>query len=342
MTRYGPMYGPDFTFLGVPACDWQEPASYTNAEVVIVGAPFDGGTSHRPGARFGPQVLRGTDYLPHDGHRPHLAMRVDALDGVMDAGDLEVFSGEIQRSCDTIEHAVATIASNGAIPLILGGDHTITWPDVAGVSRHHGAGRISVIHFDAHADTGDIEFGSLYGHGQPMRRLIESGAVRGDRFLQLGLRGYWPGPDVLDWMADQGMTSFHMSEIVDRGLDAVLDQAFTIALDDCDGVFLSVDIDVCDPGHAPGTGTPEPGGLSARQLLDSVSRICQELPVVGMDIVEVSPPFDHAEITAMLGNRVVLEALSGMARRRLDAGGPPWNRATNLLAGRGTPPDEPA
>ncbi|MET0426241.1 MAG: agmatinase [Actinoplanes sp.] len=342
MTRYGPMYGPDFTFLGVPACDWQEPASYTNADVVIVGAPFDGGTSHRPGARFGPQVLRGTDYLPHDGHRPHLAMRVDALQGVMDAGDLEVFSGEIQRSCDTIENAVATIAANGAIPLILGGDHTITWPDVAGVARHHGAGRISVIHFDAHADTGDIEFGSLYGHGQPMRRLIESGAVRGDRFLQVGLRGYWPGPDVLDWMADQGMTSFHMSEIVDRGLDAVLDQAFEIALDDCDGVFLSVDIDVCDPGHAPGTGTPEPGGLSARQLLDSVSRIAQELPVVGMDIVEVSPPFDHAEITAMLGNRVVLEALSGMARRRLDAGGPPWNRATNLLSGRGTPPDQPA
>jgi agmatinase len=335
MTRYGPMYGPDYTFLGVPACDWQEPSSYAGAEVVIVGAPFDGGTSHRPGARFGPQVIRGTDYLPHDGSRPHMAMRVDGLAGVVDAGDLEVYSGEIERSCRTIEDAVAFIAQNGAIPLVLGGDHTVTWPDVTGVARHHGAGRISVIHFDAHADTGDIEFGSLYGHGQPMRRLIESGAVRGDRFLQVGLRGYWPGPDVLDWMADQGMNSFHMSEIVDRGLDAVLDQAFEIALDDCDGVFLSVDIDVCDPGHAPGTGTPEPGGLTARQLLDSVSRICHELPVVGMDIVEVSPPFDHAEITAMLGNRVVLEALSGMARRREDGAGPRWKRSTPLLEGRG-------
>ena len=104
-----------------------------------------------------------------------------------------------------------------------------------------------------------------------MRRLIESGAARGDRFLQLGLRGYWPGPETLDWMADQDMRSFHMSEIVANGLDAVLDEAFTLASDDCDGVFLSVDIDVCDPGHAPGTGTPEPGGLTARQLLDAVS-----------------------------------------------------------------------
>lgn len=335
------MFGPDYTFLGVPACDWQDPETYADADVVILGAPFDGGTSHRPGARFGPQVIRGTDYMPHDGSRPHLAMRVDALGGdltVKDAGDLEVYSGEIQRSVDTIEDAVAFVTENGAIPLILGGDHTVTWPDVTGVSRHHGPGRISVIHFDAHADTGDIEFGSLYGHGQPMRRLIESGAVRGDRFLQLGLRGYWPGPDVLDWMAEQGMKSFHMSEIVDRGLDAVLDEAFAIALDDCDGVFLSVDIDVCDPGHAPGTGTPEPGGFTARQLLDSVSRICHELPVVGMDIVEVSPPFDHAEITAMLGNRVVLEALSGLARRRKDAAGPRWNRATPLLEGRGAQP----
>ena len=156
-----------------------------------------------------------------------------------------------------------------------------------------------MIHFDAHADTGDIEFGSLYGHGQPMRRLIESGALRGDRFLQMGLRGYWPGPETLDWMAEQRMRSYEMTEIGKRGLDECLDEAFEIALDECDAVFLSVDIDVCDPGHAPGTGTPEPGGLSSRQLLDAVRRICRELPVAGIDVVEVSPPYDHAEITAL-------------------------------------------
>ena len=152
-----------------------------------------------------------------------------------------------------------------------------------------GHGRISMIHFDAHADTGDIEFGSLWGHGQPMRRLIESGALRGDRFLQVGLRGYWPPPETLDWMAGQRMRSYEMTEIVHRGLDECLTEAFVIAMDDCDGVFLSVDIDVCDPGHAPGTGTPEPGGLSARELLDAVRRICLELPVVGIDVVEVAP-----------------------------------------------------
>jgi len=334
------MFGPDITFLGVPACDLDDPSTYAEADAVIVGAPFDGGTSNRPGARFGPMAMRATDYLPHDGVRPHMALRVEALQTdlrVVDAGDVETYSGDVVRSCQMIEDAVALIAGAGKIPVILGGDHTVTWPDVTGVARTLGYGRVSVIHFDAHADTGDIEFGSLYGHGQPMRRLIESGAARGDRFLQLGLRGYWPGPETLDWMADQGMRSFHMSEIVAKGLDPVLDEAFAVATDDCDGVFLSVDIDVCDPGHAPGTGTPEPGGLTARQLLDAVSRICQDLPVVGVDVVEVAPPYDHAEITAYLGNRVVLEALSGIARRRRDlATGTRWDRATPLLTGRGT------
>ena len=150
----------------------------------------------------------------------------------------------------------------GAIPVVLGGDHSIAFPDAKGVANVLGHGRISMIHFDAHADTGDIEFGSLWGHGQPMRRLIESGALRGDRFLQVGLRGYWPPPETLDWMAGQRMRSFEMTEIVHRGLQECLTEAFAIATDECDGVFLSVDIDVCDPGHAPGTGTPEPGGLS--------------------------------------------------------------------------------
>src|SRR6185312_4981750 len=141
--------------------------------------------------------------------------------------------------------------------------------------------------------------------------------------------------ETLDWMAAQGMRSYEMTEIGARGLDACLAEAFEIATDDCDGVFLSVDIDVCDPAHAPGTGTPEPGGLTARQLLDAVRRIGYELPVVGMDVVEVSPPYDHADITALLANRVVLEALSGIARRRRDGvGGPPWDPRQPLLDGR--------
>jgi agmatinase len=338
MTRYGAMYGPDLTFLGVPPCDLADPASYADADVVVVGAPFDGGTSHRPGTRFGPQAIRQACYLPHDGSRPSLALRVDALRDlrVLDAGDVEMFGGDIERSLAALEQAVNRVAAAGAIPVVLGGDHSIALPDATGVARHLGFGNVSLVHFDAHADTGDIEFGSLYGHGQPMRRLIESGAVRGDRFLQIGLRGYWPGPETLAWMAERRMRSYEMTEIVARGLDDCLTEAYATAVDGCDGVFLSVDVDVVDPGAAPGTGTPEPGGLSARQLLDAVRRCCYELPVVGVDVVEVSPPYYHAEITAYLGNRVVLEALSAIARRRRDAAGdgPAWNPRQPLLDDR--------
>ena len=321
--RMGNMYGPDATFAGVPAADLDDPTSYAKAGAVIVGAPFDGGTSHRPGCRFGPLAIRTTDYLPQDGSRPHLALGVDPLVelGVVDVGDIEMPSGDTELSIARLEEAVARIAASGAIPLVLGGDHTIALPDVTGVARHVGWGRVSVIHFDAHADTADTQFGALVGHGTPMRRLIESGAARGDRFLQVGLRGYWPEPETLEWMAEQGMRSYEMTEVVARGLDACLTEAFAIATDQCDAVFLSVDVDVVDPGSAPATGTPEPGGLSARELLDAVRRIAMELPLAGMDIVELSPPFDHAEVTAYLSNRIALEALSGIAWRRARSAG---------------------
>jgi len=332
--RTGGMYGPDVTFLGVERCDLDEPATWQGADVVIVGAPYDAGASYRGGARFGPRMIRTTDYLPHDASRPHLTLRVDPLRDlkVRDAGDIEMPGVEGRVPLDRLEAAVQTIAEGGAVPVILGGDHTVTWPDVTGVARAVGWGRVSVIHFDAHADTGDVQWGSLIGHGLPMRRLIESGACRGDRFLQVGLHGYWPEPPTLQWMAEQGMRSFEMHEVVSRGLDAVLEDAFAIAVDDCDGVFLSVDVDVVDPGMAPGTGTPEPGGITGRQLLDAVRRIAIELPIVGADVVEVSPPYDSAEITAFLANRVVLELLSGIAYRR--AGGTWASIPPTLLEGR--------
>ena len=335
------MYGPDITFAGVPRTSLEEVAAPGSGfDIVFVGAPFDGGTSHRPGTRFGPQAIRGTDYLPHDASRPHLALGVDPLQElrVADVGDVQMPSGDTQKSIKRLEDVVHTVAAAGAIPVILGGDHTITFPDATGVARNVGWGRVSLIHFDAHADTGDTQWGSLYGHGTPMRRLIESGAVRGDRFLQLGLRGYWPEPPTLAWMAEQRMRSFEMTEVVTRGLDACLTEAFEIALDDCDAVFLSVDVDVVDPGMAPGTGTPEPGGLTGRQLLDAVRRIAMELPLAGIDVVEVAPPYDHAEVTGFLANRVVLEALSGIAWRRRALTGDPERPARRperpLLEGR--------
>src|SRR5580700_992315 len=328
------MFGPDVTFLGVPRA---ELGALDGLDVVFIGAPFDSGASYRAGARFGPQAIRATDYLPHDASRPHLALGVDPLAElrVADAGDVLMPPGETEKSLQRLEDAVRAVASAGAIPVILGGDHTITLPDATGVARHVGWGRVSLIHFDAHADTGDSQFGSLYGHGTPMRRLIESGAVRGDRFLQIGLRGYWPEPPTLAWMAEQRMRSFEMTEIVARGLDDVLDEAISIAVTECDAVFLSVDVDVVDPGSAPGTGTPEPGGLTSRQLLDAVRRIAMEVPVGGVDVVEVSPPYDHAEITAYLGNSIVLEALGGIAwRRKSQRGDATRHPSDPLLDGR--------
>ena len=330
MVNHGNMYGPSFTFLGVAQCDLDNRATYANADIVIVGAPIDSGTSHRSGAKFGPQAIRGGDYLPHDASRPHLALRTDGLKDltVVDAGDLMMPGGDLAASLTVLREATEKISQAGAIPVILGGDHSIASADVAGIANHRGHGKISMIHFDAHADTGEDHFGALIGHGTPMRRLIEDGYMRGDRFLQLGLRGYWPDHATLAWMRDQGMRSYEMTEIHHRGLKAVLDESFATLTDGCDGVFLSVDIDVVDPGMAPGTGTPEPGGMTSRELLEAVRRICLELPVVGIDVVEVAPAFDSADITAILANRVVLEALSAIAKRR---SGSAYNPTQNLL-----------
>jgi guanidinobutyrase len=330
MANLGNMYGPKFTFLGIDECDLDDPKTYEGADVIILGAPIDSGTSHRSGAKFGPQAIRGGDYLPHDGERPHLALRTDGLKDlkVLDAGDLMMPGGDLKKSLEVLAVATEKISRAGIIPVILGGDHSIASADVAGIAAHRGLGKISMIHFDAHADTGDSQFGALEGHGTPMRQLIVSGAVRGDRFLQLGLRGYWPDNETLEWMRDQGMRSYEMTEIHHRGLNVVLDESFARLTDECDGVFLSVDIDVVDPGMAPGTGTPEPGGMTSRELLESVRRICLELPVVGIDVVEVAPPFDSADITAILANRVVLEALSAIAKRR---SGKPYSPTQNLL-----------
>lgn len=339
MARYGVMFGPDFTFFGVPRCDLTEPVTFADSRAVIIGAPWDSGTSYRPGARFGPSAIRGVDYSHHNGSRPHLALRVDPLVdlAVTDAGDVRMPPEERQPAMSALGAAVQTVAAAGKLPVVLGGDHSVAVADMTALAEHYGAGRISLIHFDAHADTGDTEFGSTHGHGSPIRRLVESGAVRGDRVFQIGLRGYWPTPSELAWMAENGLHSYEMAEIGARGLDAVLAETLTAAADDTDGVFLSVDIDVVDPGTAPGTGTPEPGGLTARELLDAVRRLGRDCALVGLEVVEMAPAYDHADVTAMLANRVVLETLSGVARGVADAeSGSRWDESLNLLSGRGS------
>src|SRR5690606_12274519 len=201
--------------------------------------------------------------------------------------------------------ARAATAETGAVPFLLGGDHTVTYAGAKAVAEVAGAGEVALIHFDAHADTGETHYGQLHGHGTPMRRLIESGAVPGHRFEQIGLRGYWPPPETVEWMRQQRMRSFFMAGINRRDLDAVVDEAVAAALGDgARVVYVSVDIDVVDPGMAPGTGTPEPGGLLSRELLDTVQRLGRELDVLGADLVEVAPHYDQpADVTARLANR---------------------------------------
>ncbi len=285
-------------------------------DIAIVGVPFDDAVSHRPGARFGPRAIRNAQYTSGSLHS--LQLDVDPLDvlRVVDAGDAPIVPARLDRSHAVTYRKIRQVLAAGALPIVLGGDHSITWPSATAVAEHHRPRSIGIVHFDAHADTADEDWGQLKGHGTPMRRLIESGAVAGRNFVQVGLRGYWPPADVFAWMQAQGLRWHLMREIEERGAEAVVTDAIAEALDGPDAIYLSIDIDVVDPGMAPGTGTPEPGGLLARELLRAVRQIVAAVDLVGMDVVEVSPPFDHAETTAMLAHRCVLEALSALAAKR--------------------------
>ena len=312
--------------LGLPTfCsrDWVATAAGLagrRPEVAIVGAPLDINTTHRAGARFGPRALRAAAYDPGS---YHLDLGLDLWEwlDVVDAGDAFCPHGQSARGHRNIESKVLDVLRADAFPVIIGGDHSITYPAATAVASKYGWGRVGLLHFDAHADTADSIEGNLHSHGTPMRRLIESGAVRGRNFVQVGLRGYWPPPGVFDWMREQEMTWHLMDEMWDRGMRPVIADAIRRASDDCDALYLSVDIDVLDPGFAPGTGTPEPGGMNPADLLRAVRSIVLSTPVVALDVVEVSPPYDHAENTVNAAHRVVLETLGALAAKKRERTG---------------------
>jgi agmatinase len=289
-------------------------------DVAIVGAPFDVSTTNRPGARFGPRAIRAAAYEPGTYHMD-LGLEIFDWLEVVDFGDARCPHGQTEVSHANIRERVHAVASRGIVPIVLGGDHSITWPSATAVADVHGYGNVGVVHFDAHADTADIVDGNLASHGTPMRRLIESGAVPGTHFVQVGLRGYWPPQKTFEWMLEQGMTWHTMQEIWDRGFKDVMVDAVDEALAKAEKLYISVDIDVLDPAFAPGTGTPEPGGIPSSDLLRMVRLLCQRHDVVGVDVVEVSPAYDVSDLTVNAAHRVVFEALSGMAARRRDAAG---------------------
>jgi agmatinase len=312
-----PAYAGGATFSKLPLV--LEAGELGGYDAVIVGAPIDETVSYRPGARFGPRAVRLADvngaYPPW---APNMDVGVDPFEvlSLADYGDAAIIPADPERSHAVIKQAVTEIAAAGAVPVILGGDHSIAHPDVGAVAANQAPAPLGLVHFDAHADDAAELWGVVRSHGTPMRLLVEEGSIKGEHVVQVGLRGYWPGPEEFAWAREQGFRWHLMDEIYERGIGDVTSDVIG-ALRGLDHVFLSVDIDVCDPAFAPGTGTPEPGGLSAADLLRSVRRLASELPISGMEVVEVSPPYDHADITALLAHRVVLEALSGMALRKL-------------------------
>ena len=324
--RHYPAYGPadappyvgSVSYCGRPLITDPDDIMARAPDVAVIGIPFDDRVSYRPGARFGPRAIRQATSTA-GGHSLALGVEPFRVLDVIDTGDADIVPAWPERGHAVAYQRILQVMASGAVPVILGGDHSITWPVVSAVAQTLAPRRVGMIDFDAHADTADEELGVRAGHGTPMRRLIESGALDGRALVQVGLRGYWPPPDVFDWMRAQGMRWHPMTEVEDRGIDAVVDTAITEVLEHADAVYVSVDIDVVDPGMAPGTGTPEPGGLLTRELLRALRRIASTVDIAGMDVMEVSPPYDHAEVTAMAAHRCVLETISGIAARRVAA-----------------------
>ncbi len=311
-----PTYVGPVSFMKLP---WvTDPAELRRREVdvAIIGAPFDDAVSHRSGARFGPRAIREAQYTSGSINSLQLDVEPFEVLTVVDAGDANIVPSWIERAHAFIYRKVLEVAETGAIPIVFGGDHSITWPSATAVAEVRRPGSIGIVHFDAHADTANDDWGVLAGHGTPMRRLVESGAVEGRNFVQVGLRGYWPPAETFRWMKEHGLRYHFMTEIEERGAEAVIDDAIAEALDGPDYIYLSLDIDVIDPGLAPGTGTPEPGGMLTREVLRAIRRIVGKVELAGMDVVEVSPPYDHAETTAMAANRAALEAISALAVRK--------------------------
>ena len=289
----------------------QDKALLAGFDVAIVGAPTDDLVSDRPGTRFGPRAIRAASCPPG----PHLDAKVDAFAElrIVDYGDAPVLPADPERSRLAIKETVGEVLDAGLVPIVLGGDHSITQPEVAACAERHGP--VGLVHFDTHTDTGTTVFGVEISHGTPMYRLVRDGLVDPARYVQIGLRGYWPGEAEFGWQRDRGITSFFMHDVRDLGIDAVV--ARTIEIVGAGPVFLTVDIDVLDPAYAPGTGTPEPGGMTTVDLLEAVRVLASQLELVGADLVEVIPTaIGSADITALAGERIVREMLTGIALRR--------------------------
>ncbi|WP_238179300.1 agmatinase [Methylobacterium dankookense] len=302
------------SFMRLPV---RAPEAAEGVEIGLVGIPFDGATTNRPGARLGPRAVReastGTRMVNHaSGIAPY------ALAACADLGDVPVNPIDAAETCRRIEAFFADLRAADIVPLSVGGDHLVSYP----VLRALGAGRpLGLVHIDAHSDTDDGQYGGTrLTHGTPFRRAIEDGVLDPRRCVQIGIRGSLDAPDERDWACAQGVRVIAMEEATARGLPEVAAEARAIV--GAGPTYLSFDIDVLDPAYAPGTGTPEIGGFTSREALYLV-RALRGLDLVGADLVEVAPSLDPAGVTALAGGQIAFEILcllaDAVATRRAQA-----------------------
>ena len=303
--RAMPRFAGAATFARLPEID-----RVTDYDVAVLGVPFDNGTSYRPGARFGPMAVRQASRHLRPGHHVELDCAPFGLIQVADAGDVPVTPFSIDGAVAQIAAHAGDVMSGGRPVIAIGGDHTVALPMLRAVARAHGP--VALVHFDAHLDTWDTYFDAPVTHGTMFRRAFEENLLIEDHSIHVGIRGPVYGHADLTDDKRFGFRTIRASDIDDLGIGGTI-QAITERAGDLP-VYLSVDIDVLDPSFAPGTGTPEVGGLTSRELL-RVLRGLTGLHLVGADVVEVAPAYDHAEVTALAAATVIFDMITLLARR---------------------------
>ena len=308
---YTPPYSGIPTFFGLPLCLGPADLKAGGVDVAVLGVPLDCSLGHR-GAAYGPRAIRADERALFN--NPKLLMNPTsrvapfAALTVVDYGDAPVDPLSSEESMEPIRTVVSEVLQAGAVPIVMGGDHSVLWPELSALAAVHGGANVGVVHFDAHPDCEAHVLGHRLSHATPIRRLIEDEGIPGRNIVQIGIRSAMgPDDELLEWMTGQGIRIHHLPEIDRRGLGAVVEQALAEVLETAQVIHLSIDIDVLDPAYACGTGTPEPPGLTPRELLPAVRRICHEAPVVGMDVVEVVPHLDPSGNTAALARRLIFE-----------------------------------
>ena len=302
--REVPRFAGPATFARLPRIDQVE-----RSDVAVLGVPFDSGTSFRPGARFGPEAVRAGSKLLRPYH-PALEVEPWTALQLADAGDIAINPFDIVEAVSQIETAANDLYSKANRIVSIGGDHTVALPLLRAAHARHGP--VAVVHFDAHLDTWDTYFGARYTHGTPFRRASEEGLLALDHCAHVGIRNSVYALADFDDDRRLGFATVSTLDVARRGVDEAVDRV----RDRVGGLpmYVSIDIDVLDPAHAPGTGTPEPGGLTTREL-QMILHGLADLDLIGADVVEVSPAYDHAQLTALAAANVVYELLGMFAAR---------------------------